>query len=168
MFKSTIPVLLTTVSQKYIKYLPFKSSRFLMLMRRWMLLIALLYDSIEDFNFNVVSAISSSPLKIVLVTFLESINDYSKCNRLPIVPIWVASWRMWDAKYRIHAVRTSIARLITTSRPWRSSGKIVDTSSSSSCWQRYSKVFVISAFLVISLSAICYQTLNRLERGYRY
>ena len=88
---------------------------------------------------------------------------HSKCNILPMVPKEVASWWIWDAKYRIHAVRTSIARLMTISHCSMSPGSMVVTSSWPSCWQRYSKVFVISATLEISLSAICCQILGALK-----
>ena len=50
-------------------------------MRRLMLPSALLYESIEDFKYDVASVICSSPLKIVLVTFPEPIsNDETHSN----------------------------------------------------------------------------------------
>ena len=51
-------------------------------MRRLMLPSALLYESIEDFRFDVASVICSSPLNIFLVTFPEQINDNRNTSKM--------------------------------------------------------------------------------------
>ena len=107
-----------------------------MTMRRLMLPSALLYESIEDFKYDVASVICSSPLKIVLVTFPEPINNDKHIQNVRdylLFPEELRRGGCGTAKYCIHAVRTSIARLITMSHRSTSSGSMVVTLSSPSC-----------------------------------